>query len=393
MKQNFIYPEIKETDRVFGATLTGKEVNPTGDWRQYLPPTEDQNVRGIESSACYVEAQQHAIATVQEEEFNLPDLNYSARFNALLSGGTEQGGDPIRAAKSIKYDGMIPDAMMPFGGDIQSWDDFHSFKGVDMNECKQKAKEWLDRWKVDYKIVAERDDPVEVKYENLKKALKIGVPSVSVSNYRQRNGRYYKLPNERDIHFVECVYVSDKNEITIRDTYSPYEKVLEANYNFDFSLLEIVEKKTYEEQLSLLSQVLSLIGKWLNLIDIPTNKPIPPLVENPVESVSKLDQWAKAIETYEGANKVWNNPGAIRGKNGQFLKFPTYEAGFNYLKDYLTRAATGLHKAYPKGGETSLLEFQKIYSPASDNNNPEAYCAYVCIRLGVTKDIKIINLV
>lgn len=99
----------------------------------------------------------------------------------------------------------------------------------------------------------------------------------------------------------------------------------------------------------------------------------------PVKSL--LVPWAKAIELYEGANKAWNNPGAIRGADGQFLKFKTYQEGFAYLCDYLTRAATGKHKAYRP--DMTLLAFQKVYSPSSDNNNPEKYASFIAKRIGV----------
>ncbi len=106
-----------------------------------------------------------------------------------------------------------------------------------------------------------------------------------------------------------------------------------------------------------------------------------------------LIPWAQAIQEYEGANPAWHNPGAIRGLDGKFLTFKTYSDGLNYLLDYLIRAATGKHKAYPKGGETTLLEFQRVYSPTADKNNPLAYATFIAKQLGVTVDTKIKMLV
>src|SRR3990167_8104091 len=116
IKTNFIYPEIKPEHYKFGSgQIIGTPLREDGDWRDYLPPEELQNVRGIESSACYIEAQQHTIATIEEETFNELDNNYASRFNALLSGGTEQGGNPIMGADSIRHDGLVKDSLMPFG--------------------------------------------------------------------------------------------------------------------------------------------------------------------------------------------------------------------------------------------------------------------------------------
>lgn len=109
----------------------------------------------------------------------------------------------------------------------------------------------------------------------------------------------------------------------------------------------------------------------------------------PPVHISRIIDWAKAIEIYENANKKWNNPGAIRNLDGDFMKFPTHEAGFAYLCDYLTRCCTGKHKAYPRGGETTLLQFQNIYSPAIDQNNPLAYALFIANKLGIKIDEKI----
>jgi len=66
VKTNFIYPEILPEHYRFGSgQILGTPLREDGDWRDYLPPEEAQNIRGIESSACYIEAQQHAIATIE----------------------------------------------------------------------------------------------------------------------------------------------------------------------------------------------------------------------------------------------------------------------------------------------------------------------------------------
>lgn len=127
-------------------------------------------------------------------------------------------------------------------------------------------------------------------------------------------------------------------------------------------------------------------------------EPKPPIVSaseipEPEARGSLLIQWAKAIEQFENFSVAYHNPGAIRGVDGKFLKFATHEDGFNYLLNYLTRVATGKHKAYPKGGETTLLEFQSIYSPVLDHNNPQSYAQVVARELGVATDIKIKNLI
>lgn len=264
--QSFKYPEIKEEDRTYGAAISGEVLRGGGDWRPFTPPDENQNIRGIESSACYVEAQQASIASIQEEQFDILDQNYSARFNALLSGGDESGGDPLKGALSIKKDGLIPQKMMDFGDDIQSWLDFHSWKGVDKDKCIQEGKNEASQWEKKYKIVAEKEDSLESKYANLREDLKRAPVPMSVSAWFERDGKYYKPKGMRDNHLVEALYVDEKNQITIRDTYSPYIKVLEANTDFDFAMYWILRKKSPQEvldgiKINLLVILLSYVAK------------------------------------------------------------------------------------------------------------------------------------
>jgi len=249
MIKSFIYPKITEKDRVYGGGIFSELViKPNGDWRNVEIPNEDQNVAGVESSACYIEAQQSSDATFKEYIYGIQDDNYSARFNALLSGGTENGGDPIKGAMSIKKDGVIPQEMMDWK-DIKSWQDFHSWKGVNKEQCIFKGQEDANQWDKRFKIIAEKYTPLETKFINLKEGLKRGLCQISVSAWYERNGQYYKPKGMQDNHFVKVEYVDKDNSIHIKDTYYPYKKVLEPNYDFDFGMYRTLRKLSTEEVL------------------------------------------------------------------------------------------------------------------------------------------------
>lgn len=245
---SFIYPEIKKDDRRY-AGISGSEINSKGDWSDFLPPFEDQNVAGVESSACYVEGNQAVVATLKEYIYGILDENNSARFNALLSKGTSTGGDPLKAGYSIKTDGLIPQSMMDWHG-VNSWEYFHSWNGVDKAQCLVKGQQEAIQWDKKYYILSEKNDPLEVKYNNLRQALKRSPVALSVYAWIERNGKYYKPQGARDTHLVMAIGLTDKNEIIIRDTYKPYIKILEANTDFDFSMYWILRKKSTEEVLN-----------------------------------------------------------------------------------------------------------------------------------------------
>ena|SRR3990167_5990025 len=94
-----------------------------------------------------------------------------------------------------------------------------------------------------------------------------------------------------------------------------------------------------------------------------------------------------------GGTPAWRNrnPGNLRSVKGPFTIFETDQAGWNALLDYLTRAATGKHKAYKP--DFTLLQFFKVYAPSADKNDPDTYAKYVAKRLSVSINEKIKNLV
>jgi hypothetical protein len=257
--QNFIYPEIKETDYVFGSGQLDVEIlRPDGDWRDYLPPEEEQKRNGTESSACYIEASQHAIATLMEEKYDIKDSNFSSRFNALLSEGTPVGGSPLRGAQSIRDDGLIPDSMLPFSDEIKSWDDFHSFKGQSESLCKLTGKEWRKEWDPRYETVFTKNEPVEIKYARIAERLKSGTLVASVTAWYEKNGVYVKPLGMNDGHLIEITYLTPQCNAIVRDTYPPFEKKLEPWFNFDYCMFWNVNRTTISPQPT---------GFWYNIIN------------------------------------------------------------------------------------------------------------------------------
>lgn len=269
VKTNFIYPKIEKQHYRFGSNNFADVVlRPNGDWRDYPPEAEEQNKWGVESSACYVYAPQHAVETIQEERFGLINEDYSARFNALKSNGTEYGGDPLAAGESMRNDGLIPEALMPFSEIIKSWNDYHSWKGTDQQKCEEVGKKFTEDWKLNYDIVFERDETVEVKYQKLREALKRSPVPISVlAWYSDAQGIFTKPEGTQDNHLTLCVYVDEQNRPYFWDTYSPFLKIGEPFYNSDFAMRWHVEKKEasnddeYES-----TDIGSVLIKWFKYI-------------------------------------------------------------------------------------------------------------------------------
>lgn len=398
----FVAPkEITPDNYVLGSfSLLPKVIlQPSRDWRSTAPDFEPQQKR-FETYNCTgfntLSAIENLLARLGINE------NYSDRWVGIIAGTKAPGNDPHIVAEAIRKHGLIPESMLPFSDDLKNIDEYYSFKGADEAKCREAGKKWLERFDFGHEWVFQGG---ENKQEKMLEALLYSPLGVSVRAWEKEGALFAKKKGSQDNHWTcNVVGMEEKKYWIIDDSYlddsQPF-KYLKWDYDFSFcKRYSITIKATKEEKTWTILQALQKLFQLLGFIQAnPNAKPTDEVVIAPVTPQepateprgSLLLEWARAIELYEGANKAWNNPGAIRSVSGPFLKFPTYQAGFDYLCDYLTRAATGKHKAYRP--DMTLLEFQKVYSPTVDHNDPLKYAQFVAKRLGVTTDYQIKNLI
>ena len=406
IKQNFLYPtaELASAYKFGSGKIAGTILREDGDWRDYVPEVEHQNRNGVESSSCYVFGQQNAIATILEEQFAILNSNFSERFNALLSGGTPTGGNPIAGAQSIRHDGLIPDPLLPFSPEITSWEDFHSFEGGDEEICRKAGKEWLDNWKPNYDIVFERGEAVVDKYQKLREALRFSPCPISVYAWVEKNGEYEKPEGTRDTHLVEAVYLDDQNRIHVRDTYAPFNKVLAPWTNPDFAMRWSLTKLDAQAIKSLQERLIELLKKVVAYFTGEIKK-----VQEATHTPPTIPLLADAITSFEGwypGSRSWrnNNPGNLRagvgmtGMDGGFAVFPDVATGKQALIHQLTIIANGTSIVYNARaedlglvncGELSILQMCEVYAPSSDNNSPRQYAEFLSKKVGVPVEYKL----
>lgn len=141
----------------------------------------------------------------------------------------------------------------------------------------------------------------------------------------------------------------------------------------------------------------------------PPKPPVEPGIQ-PVEPVSRISVWAAGIKEFEGwivpggtdaTGKVYpkgsssyrcKNPGNLEDTHGNKIVYSTYEVGLAALENYLERAATGKHAAYPHGATTTLSQFTHIYT-GDPEPSPTNYAHFLANKLGVGIDTKIGELV
>lgn len=335
---------------------------------------------------------------------NNGNVEFSDAFVAINSGTTRQGNSLIAPLDAIRKQGLIPKALLPQGN---TFAEHHNPQRI-TEAIKKLGLDFLDRFSIHYERVSENQ--FETLLDN--DLLDTGGFAWPVPV----NGEYPRTdnqPNHAFAVFKKPKYYAFDNYL---DTDNDFVKKLAPNYDLlDFGYRLIIGVKKNEltaEQKNIFSQILEAIARVLSLqwlllekkkneeekIVESIKEELPPMTPIEPVHISRIKDWAEAITLFENTNPIWNNPGAIKGTDGKFLRFPTYEKGFDYLQDYLRRACTDKHPAYiaeakrlklPSSGDLSLLEFQKIYSPSHDNNNPIVYSNFVAKRLNVPIDIRI----
>lgn len=139
----------------------------------------------------------------------------------------------------------------------------------------------------------------------------------------------------------------------------------------------------------------------------PLADPVP--VEPVIDRAGNLEKFAMAQQIFEGwflpgsthdgvyyshgSNSYQHqNPGNCKKSDGTFITFPSYEAGFQYLKDYILHVRNGQHKAYPKGGDTNISEYTHIYT-GDKEPAPTNYASAIANALKVFPSAKLRDIV
>ncbi len=86
-----------------------------------------------------------------------------------------------------------------------------------------------------------------------------------------------------------------------------------------------------------------------------------------------------------------NNPGDLKDPaTGQFRQFASPQEGFQALKNDLSAKMTG-NTSTGLGPNSTLLDFAKVYAPASDKNDPLQYAKNIASKIGAGISDKISN--
>jgi len=392
MKQyGFIEPEIKDEDYVLGAyTKLGAEVlQPDGQWGAYLPIFEAQAKNSIETYNCTAFATLNVIEALFRRKSE--DKNFSDRYTGIMAGTYPPGNDPHKVIESIRKDaGLIDELLLPFSAELKTVDDYYSPKPMTKNLIN-RGHEFLQKWKI-------RHEWVTGKNQAIMEALKYSPLGVAVSAWSQ-DGKFYKRFGSDNHWSVIFGYKKDEYWLCF-DSYDGGMKILDWDFGFKYvkrySIEPNLDLSLYEQIIKLYTELVRLITIQISQLpktevtDEPAlpNEPKTSLVKEFAEAIKIFEGWAPGTRSYRNSNpgnikytSYTKDLGATGRDDRNFCKFPSYEAGFKALCQFISDAANEKLRYYHN---KDIYGFFSSYAPSSDNNHPRKYAEFVAKRIGVS---------
>ncbi len=267
MNTGFIIKLPSETDYVFGAKsgISFEEVNPSGNWTDYLPSAERQKFYYFDSMACVtysalnaLETQLNAFIALKRltlaqmaflNEYGCLDINGKAnisdRYTAKISGTTKVGNYLQKVADSLRHDGILPEKDWTYSQEANSifnWNDYYKEIPAIL---KDKAQEFYKHFEIQYEWVP--NDLVSLK-KNLRQApLQIAAGICAGWSSSQIIQACERQPE----HATEIFNLTDEF-IEDFDSYPPYILRLAPDYKLPF-VLKIIIKPITMTNVSLVS--------------------------------------------------------------------------------------------------------------------------------------------
>lgn len=229
------------------ANLAEPIINPSGDWMPYLPVSERQNHRGVETNGCTLHGTESAIE--QQIIFKTgKKVNYSERYltNVAKTRGIldpRVGADPHKIAEMRRKDsGTIPEERAPWSDDIQTAEEYYS---LDTAPLITEAKKWYGEWQVSHKWLWTTNISPAEKRARIQDALTKGTVCASVKAWHHRKGLYYKPEGSQDNHWVNIPQAKGNEPYKCLDSYPESEgdfiKDLDPLYDFGVAKVYFVD--------------------------------------------------------------------------------------------------------------------------------------------------------
>ncbi len=254
VSKNFVAKPIKDEDYVMGASsLSTTVLMPYGHgWKAFRPADETQFKNGIDPQTCTMggtlNAVEHLGKLINPIHFQ-SDL--SERFGAIMQGQTGFGGWPMDAGMAVHRRGAIPEVYLPFNEKIDAIAKYFSPKPMSYALFKVGAH-WASSYTfgVEWVVNPAMNLTGAQKKSRMKEALQYSI--LGVAGYAWAlgaDGKYYNAGP--DIHFFTIDDYSEGDYWDAFDTYPPYGKKLDWNYDPNYVIRYSLTRKIGSEDVDL----------------------------------------------------------------------------------------------------------------------------------------------
>lgn len=202
----------------------------------------------------------------------MAEQNFSDRWVGIVAETKPPGNDPHKVAEAIRKNGVIDEALLPFDEkNLNSVEDYFSFKGADEKVCRDKGHVWLNRFDFKHEWLWTDDlKDISKRHKLLKEYLKYSPLGISVTAWKQNENGEYTSDGQDNTHWCMAFKIDDQNRVYVFDSYDQEIKILTADHDIQFAKRYNIREKSPEEQLSGIK--VSLISLILNYVKSIINK-------------------------------------------------------------------------------------------------------------------------
>lgn len=244
----FIKDEIVDDDHyVLGGygeeKLSGPVLMKNGHgWKKFRPAKEIQRRFGFETKNCTVFATLNALETLAAfHKFEDFPKDCSERYTGVVAETGPDGNSPHNVIEKIRNFGVIPQSVLPWTEDIDSFPEYYSPNPMD-ESMVALGQRILRKYRIGHKWVFSNVVKAKSRHGALIEALSVGTVCVSVRAWRKKNGRYWKNPGEDDNHWVMLLDYKQGEYWLVFDHYDDVLKKLEWDYDFERAKVYFIEK-------------------------------------------------------------------------------------------------------------------------------------------------------
>ena len=277
---------LKATDYIFGSSpIPYEELVPDGNWEQWLPVKEFQNLNAIEPYACVPFTVLNCIETLIKRKYGI-EKNYSDRFLSALVDTRNGGTSPQKCCDYLRNQGVVPQEVWPFDEKIDTSEKFFA----DIPQAiKDIAKEFLNEFEFCYERVSSNPRAIML-------ALNCSPLFFSVAAWFKKNGFYYKPQGMTDNHATTLFYAREGAFWRMFDSYDkPHIKDYQWGDLPQICMRFWIEKKNpriaeiRKTLLDIIFETLKRIGELLGLLKVEVKKLEPVNAEERLKETTPME--------------------------------------------------------------------------------------------------------